>query len=66
MTTKVEKCQRTKVHTVMREFKEGSLKRRNKKTVKNPKEAIAIALSVARKKCSKRKSKKRSRKISRK
>ena len=62
MTTKVEKCERKKVGLIMREFKEGSLKRRNKKTVKNQKEAVAIALSVAKKKCSKKKSKKTSRK----
>lgn len=62
MTTKVEKCQRKKIHTVMKEYKKGSLKRRNKKTVKNPREAVAIALSVARKKCSKKRSRKTSRK----
>ena len=51
MTTKVEKCQRKKVKVVMEEYKEGSLKRRNGKSVKSQKEAIAIALNVAKKKC---------------
>ncbi len=51
MTTKVEKCQRKKVKTVMEEYKKGSLKRRNGKSVKSPKEAIAIALNVAKRKC---------------
>ncbi len=51
MTTKVEKCQRKKVKVVMEEYKEGSLKRRNGKPVKSQKEAVAIALNVARKKC---------------
>ncbi len=56
MTTKVEKCQRKKVKTVMIfaqriEYKKGSLKRRDGKTIKAQKEAIAIALNVARKKC---------------
>lgn len=58
MTTKEVKCQRKKVEVVMHEYKEGSLKRRNGKPVKARKEAIAIALNVARKKCSKKKSKK--------
>jgi hypothetical protein len=51
MTTKIEKCQRKKVKTVMEEYKEGSLKRRNGKAVKSQKEAVAIALNVAKKKC---------------
>ncbi len=51
MTTKVEKCQRKKVKVVMEEYKKGSLKRRNGKQVKSQKEAVAIALNVARKKC---------------
>jgi hypothetical protein len=62
MTTKVEKCKRKKVELVMREYKEGSLKRRNGLKVKNPKEAIAIALNVSRKKCSRKSSKKLTRK----
>ncbi len=51
MTTKVEKCHRTKVKKVMEEYKKGSLKRRDGKTIKSQKEAVAIALNVARKKC---------------
>lgn len=58
MTTKEVKCQRKKVEVVMHEYKEGSLKRRSGKKVKARKEAIAIALNVARRKCSKKKSKK--------
>ena len=42
--------QKKKVGTVMREFKEGTLHSgRNGKVVKNPKQAVAIALSEARK-----------------
>jgi hypothetical protein len=37
-----------KVHTVMSEFKEGALKSSSGQTVKNPKQAVAIALSEAR------------------
>jgi hypothetical protein len=58
MTTKEVKCQRKKVEVVMHEYKEGSLKRRSGKTVKARKEAVAIALNVARRKCSKKKSRK--------
>ncbi len=47
---KKKTCQEKKVKQVMTEFKDKKLKS-NKKTVKNPKQAIAIALSVARKKC---------------
>ncbi len=54
----VDKCKSKKISTVMREFKKGSLKTGSKKKVKNPKQAIAIALSVANKKCSRKKSKK--------
>ena len=39
----------------MGEFKTKSLKLRNKKVVTNPKQAIAIALSIASKKCEKKK-----------
>ena len=35
----------------MREFKYGKLKLRNNKTVENPKQAIAIALSEANRRC---------------
>jgi hypothetical protein len=58
MTTKTEKCQRKKIEVVMHEYKKGSLQRRNSKPVKSRKEAIAIALNIARRKCSKKKSKK--------
>jgi hypothetical protein len=37
----------TKVRKVMREFKEGKLKSSSGSKVKNPKQAIAIALSEA-------------------
>ena len=63
MTTKIEKCQRKKIGLVMKEYKEGSLKRRNNLKVKNSKEAIAIALNVARKKCSKKSSRKSTKKV---
>jgi hypothetical protein len=46
---KKEKKEEKKVHKVMKEFKEGTLKT-GKKTVKNRKQAIAIALSEAGKK----------------
>ena len=46
-----KKKQAAKVKKVMGEFKEGTLNSgKNGKVVKNPKQAIAIALSVARKK----------------
>ena len=51
MTTKVEKCQRKKVKKIMEEYKEGSLKLKNGKSVKKRVQAVAIALNVARKKC---------------
>ena len=45
------KKQQAKVKKVMGEFKEGTLHSgKNGKVVKNPKQAVAIALSVARKK----------------
>ena len=37
-----------KVHKVMHEYKHGQLKSGGKKKVKNPKQAVAIALSEAR------------------
>jgi hypothetical protein len=40
-------AQQRKIHKVMHEFKEGSLKSSNGSKVKNPKQAIAIALSEA-------------------
>lgn len=47
---KKKTCIQNKVKKVMGEFKQKTLKS-NKKIVKNPKQAIAIALSVANKKC---------------
>jgi hypothetical protein len=55
MSTKKDKCIKKKIEKVMHEFKEGSLKRRDGKTIKSRKEAVAIALNVAKKKCSKKK-----------
>ncbi len=39
--------QKRKIHRVMHEFKEGDLHSGNGKTVRNPRQAIAIALSEA-------------------
>lgn len=48
MATKLTKKQQAKVGTVMAEFKDKSLHSgKTKKIVKNPKQAIAIALSEA-------------------
>lgn len=52
---KSKKAKQAKVSKVMKEFKQGKLKSGGKKKVKDPKQAIAIALSEAGK--SKRKSK---------
>jgi hypothetical protein len=49
--SKKEVCRREKIGTVMKEFKEKKLKLRNKQTVTNPKQAIAIALSIAKRNC---------------
>jgi len=50
MATKLSKKQQAKVGTVMAEFKDKSLHSgKGGKVVKNPKQAIAIALSEARK-----------------
>jgi hypothetical protein len=48
-------CERKKIAQVMGEFKRKSLMTPNKKVVKNRKQAIAIALNVARKSCEKKK-----------
>ena len=48
---KQKQCRRKKISIVMGEFKSGKLKMRNKKPVTNPKQAIAIALSVANRYC---------------
>lgn len=47
---KKQTCEQKKIQTVMKEYKKGKLTS-NKKTVKNPKQSIAIALSESRKKC---------------
>lgn len=50
MATKLKPKQQKKVGVVMKEFKEGTLHSgKGGKVVKNPKQAIAIALSEARK-----------------
>lgn len=52
MATKLSPKQQAKVGVVMKEFKEGTLhggKGKKAPVVKNPKQAIAIALSEARK-----------------
>jgi len=46
-----KKCLQEKVKVVMKEFKNKKLKSGSGKKVKNPKQAIAIALNVAKKKC---------------
>jgi hypothetical protein len=52
---KIKNCKQRKISQVIREFKSKSLKLRNKKVVTNPKQAIAIALSIASKKCENKK-----------
>jgi hypothetical protein len=54
-TQKKLSCEQKKISQVMGEFKRKSLKTPNKKVVKNRKQAIAIALNVARKSCEKKK-----------
>jgi hypothetical protein len=49
--SKVQDCKKNKISTVMKEFKTKTLKTRQGKTVTNPKQAIAIALSVAKRYC---------------
>ena len=44
-------CKSSKVRQVMEEFKEGKLKGRDDKLIRNQKQAIAIALSQASNKC---------------
>jgi len=51
LSKKQKECQRKKIGTVMGEFKQKKLKSSSGKKVTNPKQAIAIALSVARKYC---------------
>lgn len=47
-----KECERNKVRTVMEEFKKKKLHSSSGDLVKNPKQAIAIALSVSRRYCS--------------
>jgi|KBSMisStaDraftv2_1062788.scaffolds.fasta_scaffold409034_2 hypothetical protein len=49
MATKTASKGKSKVHKVMHEFKEGSLKSGSGKKVKSRKQAVAVALSEARK-----------------
>ena len=49
--TEYERCKQNIIGQDLRLFKEGKLKQRNKQPVKNRKQAIAIALSMAEKKC---------------
>jgi len=50
-TRSVNDCKKNKISTVMKEFKSKTLKTKQGKTVTNPKQAIAIALSVAKRYC---------------
>lgn len=52
LSDKEKNCVQNKVDTVMKEFKTEQLHSSSGQLVKNPKQAIAIALSVAKKKCS--------------
>jgi hypothetical protein len=51
LSEKKKLCVRNKVGIVMKEFKQKKLKTSAGKIVRNPKQGIAIALSVARKTC---------------
>lgn len=51
MNKKQTKCVQNKMNKVMNEFKKMNLKSSSGKTVKNPKQAIAIGLNTARKSC---------------
>lgn len=44
-------CKKNKTSTIMKEFKSKALKTKQGKVVTNPKQAIAIALSVAKRYC---------------
>jgi hypothetical protein len=50
-TRSVNDCKKNKISTVMKYIKSKTLKTRQGKTVTNPKQAIAIALSVAKRYC---------------
>ena len=51
LSNKKRSCVKNKVAFVMKEFKNKSLKSSSGYKVTNPKQGIAIALSIARKKC---------------
>ena len=51
---KKQTCQQNKIKTVMSEFKNKKLKTSSGKKVKNPKQAIAIAINISKKACSKK------------
>lgn len=51
LSDKQRACVKNKVSTIMKEFKTNELHSSNGKLVKNPKQAIAIALSMAKTKC---------------
>ena len=53
VSNKVKECKKEKIAIVMNEFKNKSLKKRNGEPVTNQRQAIAIALSVAKKECEK-------------
>ena len=48
---KIAECKRSKIGTIMKEFKEGKLKTSYGKKVTNRKQGIAIALSMANRYC---------------
>ena len=56
--TKYEICKKNIIGQDMRLFKQGKLTQRNKQPVTNPKQAIAIALSMAENKCKNKKNSK--------
>lgn len=57
MVESTKECQKRKVGIVMSEFKKKTLHSSSGKTVRNPKQAIAIALSVSQRYCPERKKK---------
>lgn len=51
--SKYELCKEKKINQVMKEFEQKKLKDRNKKIISNPKQAIAIGLSISESNCKK-------------
>jgi hypothetical protein len=51
LTKKQKDCVKNKIAFVMREFKNKKLNSKARYKIKNPKQAIAIALSIAKKDC---------------